>query len=232
MIVWIAHAKVGHRQAPFKQNSPAQTAGLFCCCSVMRSARRTEASAAQCCQDSKLPSVVRACKRNESPAAGRVEVSVYHPHAPRTGDHTVNSRLWMSGWGHDQEIGADAAQVCVIGVHQRRVDAMGHDMNAVDREPESGVRQRGPLRRRDDIDRLIDLPGRSKMVDVLLEQDRCSGVPNTNLRPCAGALKSGRSARIVSVASGWKDSSGGAIAASRSSFSCEKIPRVRRHVSL
>jgi predicted AlkP superfamily phosphohydrolase/phosphomutase len=31
----------------------------------------------------------------ESPAVGRVHVPVYHPHAPRTGDHTVNSRLWL-----------------------------------------------------------------------------------------------------------------------------------------
>jgi predicted AlkP superfamily phosphohydrolase/phosphomutase len=41
----------------------------------------------------------------ESPAVGRVYAPVYHPHAPRTGDHTVNSRLWFRGPG----IEADAA---------------------------------------------------------------------------------------------------------------------------
>jgi predicted AlkP superfamily phosphohydrolase/phosphomutase len=35
----------------------------------------------------------------ESPAVGRVHVPVYHPHAPRSGDHTVNSQLWISGPG-------------------------------------------------------------------------------------------------------------------------------------
>jgi predicted AlkP superfamily phosphohydrolase/phosphomutase len=35
----------------------------------------------------------------ESPAVGRVHVPVYHPHAPRTGDHTPHSRLWASGAG-------------------------------------------------------------------------------------------------------------------------------------
>jgi predicted AlkP superfamily phosphohydrolase/phosphomutase len=29
--------------------------------------------------------------------AGEVHVPVYHPHAPRTGDHTPHSRLWLSG---------------------------------------------------------------------------------------------------------------------------------------
>ena len=33
----------------------------------------------------------------ESAAVGRVHVPVYHPHAPRSGDHTVNSELWVSG---------------------------------------------------------------------------------------------------------------------------------------
>jgi arylsulfatase A-like enzyme len=28
-----------------------------------------------------------------------VHVPVYHPHAPRTGDHTPHSRLWASGAG-------------------------------------------------------------------------------------------------------------------------------------
>jgi len=35
----------------------------------------------------------------ESPAVGRVHSSIYHPHAPRSGDHTVNSQLWASGTG-------------------------------------------------------------------------------------------------------------------------------------
>ena len=32
----------------------------------------------------------------ESPAIGRVQVPVYHPHAPRTGDHTTRSQCWIS----------------------------------------------------------------------------------------------------------------------------------------
>lgn len=36
-------------------------------------------------------------ERCESPAVGRVHAPVYHPHAPRSGDHTVNSQLWASG---------------------------------------------------------------------------------------------------------------------------------------
>jgi hypothetical protein len=35
--------------------------------------------------------------RCESPAVGHVYAPVYHPHAPRSGDHTVNSQLWASG---------------------------------------------------------------------------------------------------------------------------------------
>ena len=38
-------------------------------------------------------------ERCESPAVGSVHVPVYHPHAPRSGDHTVNSQLWASGPG-------------------------------------------------------------------------------------------------------------------------------------
>lgn len=38
-------------------------------------------------------------ERCESPAVGRVHAPVYHPHAPRSGDHTVNSQLWASGPG-------------------------------------------------------------------------------------------------------------------------------------
>src|SRR6185312_15885170 len=38
-------------------------------------------------------------ERCASPAIGEVHAPVYHPHAPRTGDHTVNSRLWASGPG-------------------------------------------------------------------------------------------------------------------------------------
>ena len=38
-------------------------------------------------------------ERCVSPAVGDVHVPVYHPHAPRSGDHTVNSRLWASGPG-------------------------------------------------------------------------------------------------------------------------------------
>lgn len=34
-----------------------------------------------------------------SPAVGRVHAPIYHPHAPRSGDHTVNSQLWVSGPG-------------------------------------------------------------------------------------------------------------------------------------
>jgi predicted AlkP superfamily phosphohydrolase/phosphomutase len=36
-------------------------------------------------------------ERCESPAVGLVHVPIYHPHAPRSGDHTVNSQLWVSG---------------------------------------------------------------------------------------------------------------------------------------
>ncbi|MEP6657106.1 MAG: hypothetical protein ABJC33_07705 [Betaproteobacteria bacterium] len=35
----------------------------------------------------------------ESPAVGHVYAPVYHPHAPRSGDHSVNSQLWISGPG-------------------------------------------------------------------------------------------------------------------------------------
>ncbi len=35
----------------------------------------------------------------ESPAVGQVHVPVYHPHLPRTGDHTAESRLWIVGPG-------------------------------------------------------------------------------------------------------------------------------------
>ena len=35
----------------------------------------------------------------ESPSVGRIHAPVYHPHAPRSGDHTVNSQLWVSGPG-------------------------------------------------------------------------------------------------------------------------------------
>jgi predicted AlkP superfamily phosphohydrolase/phosphomutase len=38
-------------------------------------------------------------ERCESPAVGRIHAPVYHPHAPRSGDHTVNSQLWVSGPG-------------------------------------------------------------------------------------------------------------------------------------
>jgi predicted AlkP superfamily phosphohydrolase/phosphomutase len=38
-------------------------------------------------------------ERCESPAVGLVHAPVYHPHAPRSGDHTVNSQLWASGPG-------------------------------------------------------------------------------------------------------------------------------------
>ncbi len=33
----------------------------------------------------------------ESPAVGRVHAPIYHPHSPRSGDHTANSRAWMTG---------------------------------------------------------------------------------------------------------------------------------------
>jgi arylsulfatase A-like enzyme len=36
-------------------------------------------------------------ERCESPAVGLVHAPIYHPHAPRSGDHTVNSQLWVSG---------------------------------------------------------------------------------------------------------------------------------------
>ncbi|HEY7944342.1 MAG: hypothetical protein ACHP7M_06360 [Burkholderiales bacterium] len=35
----------------------------------------------------------------ESPVVGQVYAPVYHPHAPRSGDHTANSQLWVSGPG-------------------------------------------------------------------------------------------------------------------------------------
>jgi hypothetical protein len=38
-------------------------------------------------------------ERCESPAVGHVYAPIYHPHAPRSGDHTVNSQLWASGPG-------------------------------------------------------------------------------------------------------------------------------------
>lgn len=34
-----------------------------------------------------------------SPRAGRIRVPVYHPNIPRSGDHTVSSRLWLAGPG-------------------------------------------------------------------------------------------------------------------------------------
>jgi predicted AlkP superfamily phosphohydrolase/phosphomutase len=34
-----------------------------------------------------------------SPRAGRLRVPVYHPNIPRSGDHTVSSRLWLGGPG-------------------------------------------------------------------------------------------------------------------------------------
>lgn len=54
-------------------------------------------------------------ERCESPSVGRVHVSVYHPHAPRSGDHTVNSRLWMSGPGIAAATAPDQANVLDIG---------------------------------------------------------------------------------------------------------------------
>ncbi len=38
-------------------------------------------------------------ERCESPAVGHVYAPIHHPHAPRSGDHTVNSQLWASGPG-------------------------------------------------------------------------------------------------------------------------------------
>jgi predicted AlkP superfamily phosphohydrolase/phosphomutase len=35
----------------------------------------------------------------ESPAVGRIRAPIYHPHAPRTGDHTPHSACWASGDG-------------------------------------------------------------------------------------------------------------------------------------
>jgi predicted AlkP superfamily phosphohydrolase/phosphomutase len=60
----------------------------------------------------------------ESPAIGRVDVPVYHPHSPRTGDHTAHSRCWASGpgvvtaraaeQGHVQDIAATV--LALLGV--------------------------------------------------------------------------------------------------------------------
>lgn len=36
-------------------------------------------------------------ERCTSPTVGDVHAPIYHPHAPRSGDHTTHSRLWMSG---------------------------------------------------------------------------------------------------------------------------------------
>ncbi|MGH8799864.1 MAG: hypothetical protein ACREX7_06455, partial [Casimicrobiaceae bacterium] len=38
-------------------------------------------------------------ERCQSPAVGDVVAPVYHPHAPRSGDHTMNSQVWISGSG-------------------------------------------------------------------------------------------------------------------------------------
>jgi predicted AlkP superfamily phosphohydrolase/phosphomutase len=50
----------------------------------------------------------------ESPAVGRVHVPVYHPHAPRTGDHTAHSRLWACGEGVDASGAIGRGHVCDI----------------------------------------------------------------------------------------------------------------------
>lgn len=63
-------------------------------------------------------------ERCVSPAVGEVHVPVYHPHAPRSGDHTINSRAWVSGPGIRPSAIVDAANVldiaptvlCALGV--------------------------------------------------------------------------------------------------------------------
>jgi predicted AlkP superfamily phosphohydrolase/phosphomutase len=50
----------------------------------------------------------------ESPAIGRVHVPAYHPHAPRTGDHTPHSRLWAGGAHVDSRAPRGSGHVCDI----------------------------------------------------------------------------------------------------------------------
>ena len=50
----------------------------------------------------------------ESPSVGRVHVPVYHPHAPRSGDHTPHSRCWASGQGVDPRAATADGHVCDI----------------------------------------------------------------------------------------------------------------------
>jgi predicted AlkP superfamily phosphohydrolase/phosphomutase len=50
----------------------------------------------------------------ESPSVGRIHVPVYHPHAPGSGDHTVNSELWLSGPGLPGGVQAAAGNVLDI----------------------------------------------------------------------------------------------------------------------
>jgi predicted AlkP superfamily phosphohydrolase/phosphomutase len=50
----------------------------------------------------------------ESPAVGRIHAPIYHPHSPRSGDHTPHSRVWMSGPLIDARHVADGGHVTDI----------------------------------------------------------------------------------------------------------------------
>ena len=50
----------------------------------------------------------------ESPDVGRVHVPAYHPHAPRSGDHTPHSRCWASGPGLAPRAATGGGHVCDI----------------------------------------------------------------------------------------------------------------------
>jgi arylsulfatase A-like enzyme len=43
-----------------------------------------------------------------------VHVPAYHPHAPRSGDHTPHSRCWASGNGIDPRAASAGGHVCDI----------------------------------------------------------------------------------------------------------------------
>lgn len=62
-------------------------------------------------------------ERCVSPAIGEVHAPVYHPHAPRTGDHTVNSRLWASGPA--VRSGAAVADANVLDIAPTVLDLLG-----------------------------------------------------------------------------------------------------------
>jgi len=61
----------------------------------------------------------------ESPAVGHVHAPIYHPHAPRSGDHTSHSQCWASGAGIGPGAGPTRAHVRDIAatvLHRLGVD--------------------------------------------------------------------------------------------------------------